>query len=61
MGDPIIHIEHATVRRKGVDILSDVSFSARREHTAIIGPNGAGKSTLVCLISQEIHPSTLQR
>lgn len=57
MADPIIHIEHATVRRKGVDILDDVSFTVREgEHTAIIGPNGAGKSTLVQLISQEVHP-----
>lgn len=57
MADPIIHIEHATVRRRGIDILSDVSLSIHEgEHTAIIGPNGAGKSTLVQLISLEIHP-----
>ncbi len=57
MADPIIHIEHATVRRKGLDILDDVSFTVQSgEHTAIIGPNGAGKSTLVQVISQEVHP-----
>ena len=44
----IIKIEHATVRREGKDILSDVSLSVHEgENIAIIGPNGAGKSTLV--------------
>ncbi|MFA5448140.1 MAG: ATP-binding cassette domain-containing protein [Sphaerochaeta sp.] len=57
MSEPIIHIEHATVRRKGIPILDDVSFSVNEgEHVAIIGPNGAGKSTLVQVISQEVHP-----
>lgn len=57
MADPLIHIEHATVRRKGVDILDDVSLAIYDGgHTAIIGPNGAGKSTLVQVISQEVHP-----
>ncbi|MDT4763014.1 ATP-binding cassette domain-containing protein [Sphaerochaeta sp. PS] len=57
MGERIIEIAHATVRRQGRPILDDVSFSVTRgEHVAIIGPNGAGKSTLVQVISEEIHP-----
>lgn len=55
--NPIIQIEHATVRRQDVPILDDVSFSVMEgEHVAVIGPNGAGKSTLVQVISEEIHP-----
>ncbi len=57
MGECIIQLEHATVRRAGVPILDDISFQVRRnEHVAVIGPNGAGKSTLVQLLSEEIHP-----
>lgn len=53
----IILIEHATVRREGVPILDDVSFSVKEgEHVAVIGANGAGKSTLVQVISEEVHP-----
>ena len=53
----IIKIEHATVRREGKDILSDVSLSVHEgENIAIIGPNGAGKSTLVNVISKDVHP-----
>jgi iron complex transport system ATP-binding protein len=53
----VIRIEHATVRREGVPILDDVSFSVHEgERVAVIGPNGAGKSTLVQVISEEIHP-----
>lgn len=57
MGERIISLEHATVRRMGNPILDDVSLSVKKgEHLAIIGPNGAGKSTLVQVISEEIHP-----
>ncbi len=53
----IIKLEHATVRRNGVEILKDASLTVKRgESLAIIGPNGAGKSTLVNVLSKEIHP-----
>ena len=57
MGEQIIELEHATVKRQGINILDDVSLQVHQgEHVAIIGPNGAGKSTLVQVISEEIHP-----
>jgi iron complex transport system ATP-binding protein len=62
MDDPIIRIEHATVRRNGIAILNDATLSVHNgEHLAIIGPNGAGKSTLVQVISQEVHPIREER
>ena len=43
----------------GRQLVSDVSFSARRGSlTAIIGPSGAGKSTLAKLVGGAITPTT---
>ena len=57
MDDPVLSIEHASVRRGGNYILNDVSFSLHEgENTAIIGPNGAGKSTLMNTLCKEVHP-----
>jgi ABC-type multidrug transport system ATPase subunit len=43
----------------GRQLVSDVSFSARRGSlTAIIGPSGAGKSTLAKLVGGALTPST---
>jgi ABC transport system ATP-binding/permease protein len=43
----------------GRDLVSNVSFSARRGSlTAIIGPSGAGKSTLAKLVAGALTPTT---
>jgi branched-chain amino acid transport system ATP-binding protein len=43
---PLLQIEHLTMRFGGLVAVDDLSFSAYpREITAIIGPNGAGKTT----------------
>lgn len=56
----ILSVDHASVRRSGTYILSDVSFSLKEGgHTAIIGPNGAGKSTLMNVLCKEVHPLAL--
>jgi zinc transport system ATP-binding protein len=48
MGQPVVAIEHLSVRRDGETVLDDVSFHLAPEtDTALVGPNGAGKSTLV--------------
>lgn len=53
----MIHIRHATVRRKDTLLLDDLCVDIPQgEHVAIIGPNGAGKSTLVKLITKQVHP-----
>ena len=53
-------IEHASVRRDGKLILSDVSIRAEMgERIAIIGPNGAGKSTLIDVIDRRVYPLAL--
>jgi branched-chain amino acid transport system ATP-binding protein len=45
--DPILKVEHLTMRFGGLVAIDDVSFEARRDEiTAIIGPNGAGKTTV---------------
>ena len=45
--DPVLSVEHLTMRFGGLVAIDDVSFHARnREITAIIGPNGAGKTTV---------------
>ncbi len=45
--DPILDVQHLTMRFGGLVAVDDVSFAAKpREITAIIGPNGAGKTTV---------------
>ncbi len=46
-GQPLLQVEHLTMRFGGLIAVNDVSFAAEdREITAIIGPNGAGKTTV---------------
>jgi ABC-type Mn2+/Zn2+ transport system ATPase subunit len=47
MEEPVLTVQHLTVRMDRTVILEDVSFTLARGSTlAIIGPNGAGKTTL---------------
>ena len=56
-GMEAFRVEHASVRRDGKLILSDVSIKAEEgERIAIIGPNGAGKSTLIDVIDRRVYP-----
>jgi len=43
--DPILSVEHLSMRFGGIVAVGDLSFVAQRGHiTALIGPNGAGKT-----------------
>jgi len=45
--DPVLTVEHLTMRFGGLLAVNDVSFEAARgDITALIGPNGAGKTTV---------------
>jgi branched-chain amino acid transport system ATP-binding protein len=45
--DPILRVEHLTMRFGGLVAIDALSFAAgRNDITAIIGPNGAGKTTV---------------
>ena len=47
MTEPLLTVEHLTMRFGGLSAVDDLSFVAgRRQITAIIGPNGAGKTTV---------------
>src|SRR5690606_37620108 len=44
--DPVLTVEHLTMRFGGLIAINDVSFQVGRgDITALIGPNGAGKTT----------------
>jgi len=56
--DPILSVEHLSMRFGGLVAVDDLSFSADRGHiTALIGPNGAGKTTVFNCITGFYHPS----
>ena len=45
--DPIVEVDHVTLRFGGVTSLNDVTLGQQRgEMLAVIGPNGAGKTSL---------------
>jgi branched-chain amino acid transport system ATP-binding protein len=51
-GEPILDVRGISLSFKGVNALSDLSFSvARGAISALIGPNGAGKSSLLNVLN----------
>jgi branched-chain amino acid transport system ATP-binding protein len=58
LSDPLLKVEHLTMRFGGLVAVNDVSFEAGRgEITALIGPNGAGKTTVFNCITGFYKPT----
>ncbi|MGL4489239.1 MAG: ATP-binding cassette domain-containing protein [Rhizobiaceae bacterium] len=58
MSDPILKIEHVSMKFGGLVAVNDLSFEAERgEITALIGPNGAGKTTVFNCITGFYKPT----
>jgi len=56
--EPILAVEHLSMRFGGLVVVDDLSFAARRgEITALIGPNGAGKTTVFNCITGFYQPT----
>ena len=56
--DPILSVEHLTMRFGGLIAINDLSFSVGRgEITALIGPNGAGKTTVFNCVTGFYKPT----
>ncbi len=56
--DPILTIEHLTMRFGGLVAINDLSFSVGRgDITALIGPNGAGKTTVFNCVTGFYKPT----
>lgn len=56
--DPILVVDHLTMRFGGLVAINDLSFrAARGEITAVIGPNGAGKTTVFNCITGFYKPT----
>jgi branched-chain amino acid transport system ATP-binding protein len=56
--EPILAVEHLSMRFGGLVAVDELSFSARRgEITALIGPNGAGKTTVFNCITGFYRPT----
>ncbi|WP_152045443.1 ABC transporter ATP-binding protein [Aureimonas psammosilenae] len=57
--DPVLRVEHVTMRFGGLTAVKDLSFVAGRgEVTALIGPNGAGKTTVFNCITGFYKPTS---
>ncbi len=56
--DPILTVEHLSMRFGGLLAIGDLSFNAYRgDITALIGPNGAGKTTVFNCITGFYRPT----
>jgi branched-chain amino acid transport system ATP-binding protein len=56
---PILRVEHLSMRFGGLVAVDDLSFTAKRgDITALIGPNGAGKTTVFNCITGFYKPSS---
>jgi branched-chain amino acid transport system ATP-binding protein len=56
--DPLLRVEHLTMRFGGLVAIDDVSFEVgRNDITALIGPNGAGKTTVFNCITGFYKPT----
>ena len=56
--DPLLKVEHLTMRFGGLTAVDDVSFEVgRSDITALIGPNGAGKTTVFNCITGFYKPT----
>jgi branched-chain amino acid transport system ATP-binding protein len=58
-GDPILSVDHLSMRFGGIVAVNDLTFGAvRRKITALIGPNGAGKTTVFNCITGFYKPTS---
>src|SRR5258708_5044831 len=58
LSDPILTVEHLTMRFGGLIAINDLSFAVGRgDITALIGPNGAGKTTVFNCVRGFYKPS----
>ncbi|HLO22212.1 MAG TPA: ATP-binding cassette domain-containing protein, partial [Methyloceanibacter sp.] len=56
--DPLLKVEHLSMRFGGLVAVDDVSFDVgRNDITALIGPNGAGKTTVFNCITGFYKPT----
>jgi branched-chain amino acid transport system ATP-binding protein len=56
--EPLLEVEHLTMRFGGLVAVSELAFTANRaEITALIGPNGAGKTTVFNCITGFYKPT----
>jgi branched-chain amino acid transport system ATP-binding protein len=57
-GEPLLRVEHLTMRFGGLVAVDKLSFEAREgDITALIGPNGAGKTTVFNCITGFYKPT----
>jgi branched-chain amino acid transport system ATP-binding protein len=56
--DPLLQVDHLTMRFGGLTAIDNLSFTAaRNDITALIGPNGAGKTTVFNCITGFYKPT----
>src|SRR5690606_32980659 len=56
--DPVLTVEHLTMRFGGLVAINDLSFNVGRgQITALIGPNGAGKTTVFNCVTGFYKPT----